>query len=339
MQRSLQHIHESQGWKLADASINTDEHAYPYNGIVFDHKKDLFWFMLQHGWTWKTFCCSCPVAQSCPIFVTLCPAARQAFLSFTISPSLLELVHWVHTAIQSSDPVTLFSSFPQSFPASRSFPVSQLFTSGGQNIAAAASVLPMNTQDWFPLGLIDLISLQSKGFSRVFSNTTVRKHKFMGTQTSLWSNSDPSMTPGKAIALSRQIFVGKVMSLLFNMLSTLVISFLPRSKGLLISWLQSPSAVVLEPQIIKSATISTVSLSICHEVMGPDAMIWVFYMLSFQPTFSLSSFTFIKGLFSSSLSAIRVVSSAYLRLLIFLPVVLIPACALSILAFLMMYSA
>ena len=94
---------------------------------------------------------------------------------------------------------------------------------------------------------------------------------------------------------------------------------LSRSKRLLISWLQSPSAVILEPRKIKSATVSTVSLSICHEVKGPDAMILVFCMLIFKPTFSLS-FTFIKRLFSSSsLSAVRVVSSAYLRLLIFLP--------------------
>ena len=135
--------------------------------------------------------------------------------------------------------------------------------------------------------------------------------------------SHPYMTTGKTIALTRWTFVGKVMSLLFNMLSRLVITFLPRSKRLLISWRQSPSAVILEPPNIKSDTVSTVSPSISHEVM-----ILVFWMLSFKPTFSLSSFTFIKRLFStSSLSAIRVVSPAYLRLLIFLPVILILACA------------
>ena len=151
--------------------------------------------------------------------------------------------------------------------------------------------------------------------------------------------SHPYMTTGKTIALTRQTFVGKVMSLLFNMLSRLVITFLPRSKGLLISWLQSPSAVILEPRKIESDTASTVSPSVSHEMMGPDAMILVFWMLSFKPTFSLSSFTFIKRLLSfSSLSAIRVVSSAYLRLLIFLPAILIPACASSSPAFLMMYS-
>ena len=148
------------------------------------------------------------------------------------------------------------------------------------------------------------------------------------------------MTTGKTIALTRQTFVDKVMSLLFNMLSRCVIDFLPRRKCFLISWLQSPSAVILQPKKIKSVTVSTVSPSICHEVMGPDTMIFVFWMLSFKPAFSLSSFTFIKGLFSSSsLSAIRVVSSAYLRLLIFLPAILIPACASPSLAFHMMYSA
>ena len=84
------------------------------------------------------------------------------------------------------------------------------------------------------------------------------------------------MTTGKTIALTRRTFVGKVMALLFNMLPRLVITLLPRSKRLLISWLQSPSAVIWEPQKIKSATVSTVSPSICHEVMGPDAMILVF---------------------------------------------------------------
>ena len=101
--------------------------------------------------------------------------------------------------------------------------------------------------------------------------------------------SHPYMTTGKTIALTRRTFVGKVMSLLFNMLSRLLITFLPRSKRLLISWLQSPSAVILEPPKIKSVTVSTVSPSISHEVMGPDAMNLVFWMLNFKPTFSLSS--------------------------------------------------
>ena len=147
------------------------------------------------------------------------------------------------------------------------------------------------------------------------------------------------MITGKTIALTRWTFLGKVMSLLFNNLSSLVITFLPRSKRLLISWLQSPSAVILEPPKIKSVPVSTVSPSICHEVTGPDAIISVFWMLSFKSTFSLSSLTYNKRLFSSSsFSPIRMVSSAYLILLIFLSTILIPAYASS-LVFLMMYSA
>ena len=149
----------------------------------------------------------------------------------------------------------------------------------------------MNTQDWSALGWTGWISLQFKGLSRVFSNTTVQKHQFLGTLSFLYSPlSHPYMTTGKAISLTRWTFVDKIMSLLFNILSRMVIGFLPRNKCLLISWLQSTSAVILEPPKIKSVTVSTVSPPICREVMGPDAMILVFWMLSFKPTFSLSSF-------------------------------------------------
>ena len=145
---------------------------------------------------------------------------------------------------------------------------------------------------------------------------------------------------GKTIALAIWTFVSKIMSLLFSMLSMLVIAFLPRSKHLFISWLQSSSKVILGPKKIKSVSVAIVFPSICREVMGPDAMILVFQMLSFEPTFSLFSFTFIKRLFSSSsLSTIRVMSSAYLRLLIFFLAILIPVCASSSPAFCMMYSA
>ena len=170
----------------------------------------------------------------------------------------------------------------------------------------------MNIQGWFPLGLTGLISLLSKGLQQSFG-TTIRKHQFFGAQPSYGPALTSVHDTGKTIALTRQTFVSKVMSLLCNMLSRLVIVFLPRSKHLLISWLQSPSAVILELKKIKSVTVSTFSPSLCHEVMGMDAMILVFWMLSFKPNFSLSSFTFIKRLFSSSLlSAIRVMSSAYL---------------------------
>ena len=170
--------------------------------------------------------------------------------------------------------------------------MSQLFTSSGWSIGVSAltSVLLVSIQDWFPLGLTCLISLQSKGLSWVLSNTTVQKRQFFGVQPSLWSNSHIHTWLLETIALTRRTFVSKVMSLLFNMLSILVIAFLSRTKCLLISWLQSPSAVILEPEKIMSVTVSIVSPSICHEVMRPDVMILVFWMLSFKPAFSLSSF-------------------------------------------------
>ena len=140
---------------------------------------------------------------------------------------------WCHPTISSS--VVPFSSCPQSFPASGSFPVSQFFTSGDQSIGASASA-----SSEYP-GLIsfriDWLDLQ--GTFKVFSNTTVQKHQFFGAQLSLWSNSHIHALPvvkttGETIALTRWTFVGKVMSLLFNMLSRLIIAFLPRSKHLLI---------------------------------------------------------------------------------------------------------
>ena len=157
------------------------------------------------------------------LFATPGTAARQASLSITTSRSLLKLmsIEWCHTTISSF--VTPFSCL-RSFPASGSFPKSQFFTSSGQSIgvSASASVLPMNIQDWFPLWLTGWISLLSKGFSRVFSNTTVQKQQFFGTQLSLKSNSHPYMITGKTITLTIQTFVGKVMSLLFNRLSRFV---------------------------------------------------------------------------------------------------------------------
>ena len=105
-------------------------------------------------------------------------------------------------------------------------------------VSASSSVLPMNIQEWFPLGFTDLISLQFKGLSRVFSNTTVQKHQFFGAQLSLDQLSHPYMTTRKTIALTKWTFIDKVISLLFNMLSSLVIAFLPRSMHFLGSWLQ-----------------------------------------------------------------------------------------------------
>ena len=135
-----------------------------------------------------------------------------------VYPNSCPSSQWCHPAISSS--VVPFFSCPQSLPASGSFPMSQLFASGGQSIgvSASASVLPMNTQDWPPLGWTGWLSLQSKRLSRVFSNTIVQKHQFFGTQLSSFQLSHPYMTTGKTIALTRWTFVGKVTSLLFNML-------------------------------------------------------------------------------------------------------------------------
>ena len=165
---------------------------------------------------------------------------------------------WCYPTISFS--VVPFSSCLQYFPASGSFQRSQFFISGGQSVgvSASASVLPMNVQDRFPLGWTGWISLQSKGLSRVFPNTQF-KSIHSSALSFLYS---PTLTSihdyWKNHSLTRQTFVSKVISLLFNMLSRLVIAFLPWKKCLLISWLQSPSAVILEPRKIKSATVSIV---------------------------------------------------------------------------------
>ena len=159
-----------------------------------------------------------------------------------LSESTQTHVHWVSDAIQPSHPVIPFSSCPQSFQASGSFPMIYLFASGGQSIgvSASTSVLPMNTQDWSPLGWTGWISLQSKGLSRVFSDTTVQKHQFFSSFFTV-QLSHPSMTTGKTVTLTRWTFVGKIMSLLFNILSRLVITFLHHKKywaGRSTSWNQ-----------------------------------------------------------------------------------------------------
>ena len=192
-------------------------------------------------------------------------------------------VHWVGVAIQPSH-----SSLP-AFNLSQHqdlFLMSWLFVPGSQSIGASAStsVLPMNIQGWLPLGLTGLISLLSKGLTRAFSNTTVQKHQFFGAQPYL---NGPTLTSihdyWKIIALTIWTFVGKVMSLLFNILSRFIIAFLPRRQHLLISWLQSLSTVILEPKKIKSVTVSVVSPSICHEMMGRDPMIFIFWLSTHIP--------------------------------------------------------
>ena len=181
---------------------------------------------------------------------------------------------------------------PSIFPSIRVFSdESDLHTRWPKYWSFSFSISPSNEHSWlisFRMDWLDLLAVQRT------LKSLLQHHS--SKASILWCSafftvqlSHPYMTTGKTIALTPQTFVGKVMSLLFNMQSRLVITFLPRSKCLLISWLQSPSAVIWEKiKKIKSLTVSTVSPSICHEVMGPAAMILVFWMLSFKPTFSLS---------------------------------------------------
>ena len=172
-----------------------------------------------------------------------CPSPTPA-----VHPNPCPLSRWCHPTISSS--AVPFSSCPQSFPASGSFQMSQFFASGGQSIgvSASTSVLPMNIQDWFPLGWTGWNFLAVQGTLK--NHLQHHSSKASILQCSAFfivQLSHRTWTTGKTIALTRWTFVDKVMSLLFNMLSRLVITFLPRSKHLLISWLQSPSAVLLKP--------------------------------------------------------------------------------------------
>ena len=254
-------------------------------------------------------------------------AACQASLSITNTWSLLKLMSIKSVKLSRHlilcRPLLLL---PSICPSIRVFSSeSTLYMRGPKHWSFSFSISPSNEHPgliYFRMDWLDLLTGQET-FKSLFQHHSSRASIFRCSAFFTVQLSHPYMTAGKTIALTRWTFVGKVMSLLFNRLFRLVITFLPRSKHLLISWLQLPSAVILEPPKIKSFTVSTVSPSISHEMMGSNTMILVFWMLSFKPTFSLSSFTFIMRFFSSSsLSAIRVVSSAYLRLLIFLPAIL-----------------
>ena len=206
-------------------------------------------------------------------------------------------VHWIGDAIQPSP--TLSSPSPPTFNLSQRQGLFQWVDSSHQ----VAKVLEFQLQhqsfqwifradflqDWLVWSPCSPRDSQESSPTPQFKSINSSVLSFLYIKLS-----HPYMTTGKMIALTRQTFVGKVMSLLFNMLSRLVIAFLARRKHLLISWLQSSSAVILEPPQIKSVTVSIVSPSICHQVMGLDAMILVFWMLSFKPAFSHCFFTFIK---------------------------------------------
>ena len=268
-----------------------------------------------------SYCCS--VDKLC---LTLCDSGLQhtrlscPSLSPRISSNPCPLSQWWHATISSS--AAPFSSCPQFFPASGAFPMRKRWCQyfgirWPKYWRFSCSINPSSEY----LGFIsfrivwfDLLAVQGT------LKSLLQYHNLKASI--LWCSaffmiqlSHPYTTTGKTIALTLHTYVSKVMSLLFNMLSRYVRAFLPRSKRLLILWLQSPSTVILEPKKIKSVTVFIFSLSTCHEAMRLDAMILVFWMLNFKPTFSLSFFTFIKRLFSSSLfSAIGGgVSSAYLR--------------------------
>ena len=265
-------------------------------------QKSSFMFLVrestwQSGWVkvWYQFS---SVAQSC---LALCDPVDCSTLGFPVHHPLPEFtqthVHWVGDAIQPSHP--LLSPSPPAFNLSQH----QVFSNESAHCfrwpkywSFSFSISPSNEYsgliafriDWF-----DLLAVQGTHKSLLQHHSS--KASILRRSTfSIVRLSHPYMTTGKTIALTRWPFVGKVMSLLFNRLSRLVLTFLPRSKSLLISWLDSLSAVIFEPPKIKSLTVSIVSPSICHEVMGPNALILALWMLSFNPTSSVSSFTFIK---------------------------------------------
>ena len=240
------------------------------------------------------------VAQSCP---TLCNPMDCSTPGFPVHYQLPELTsnscpssQWCHPAISSS------VIHLQSFPVLRVFSgESVLHIRWPKYWSFSFSISPSNENPGlisFRMDWLHLLAVQVT-LKNLLQHHSSKASIFWCSAFFTLQLTHPYITTGKTTALTRQTFVGKVMSLLLNMLSRLVITFLPRSKHLLISWLQSPSAVILEPPKIKSDTASTVSPSLCHEVMGPVAMILVFWMLSFKPTFSLSSHFF--ALFSPTI--------------------------------------
>ena len=223
------------------------------------------------------------------LFATPWIAARQASLSIINSWSSLRRM-FIESEMSSSHlilchPLLLLPSIPPSITVFSN--ESTLRLRWPKYWSFSFSIIPSKEVPGliFRINWLDLLAVQwtlKSLLQHHSSKASILQHSaFFTVQLS-----HPYMTTGKTIALTRRTFVVKVMSLLLNMLSGLVITFLPRSKRLLISWLQSPSAVILEPPKIKSDTVFIVSPSISHEVIGPDAMILVFWMLSFKPTFS-----------------------------------------------------
>ena len=214
------------------------------------------------------------------LFATPWTAARQASLSFTISQSLLELMS-IESVMSFNHRILCrpLLLLPSIFPSIRVFfKESVIHIRWPKYWSFSFSISPSNEYsgtDSFRMDWLDHLAVNGTLKSLLQHHSSkasiLQCSAFFMTQLS-----HPYMTTGKTIALTLQTFVGKVMTLLFNMLLRLVITFLPRSKQLLIFWLQSPSAVILEHKKIKSVTVSVVSPSICHEVMGPDTMILIF---------------------------------------------------------------
>ena len=251
------------------------------------------------------------VTQSCP---TLCDSMDCNTPGLSVNHQIPEftqtLLHWVNDAIQPLHPLSTPS--PPAFNLSQHQGLFKWVSSSHQVakvLELQLQISPSNEYSGlisFRMDWLDLFAVQGT-LKSLLQHHSSKVSILLCSAFLMVKLSHPYTTAGKTIALTRWIFVNKVMHLLFNMLSRLVIIFLPRSKHLLISWPQSPSAVILETKktAVFLVTVSTGSPSICQEVMGPDAMIFVFWMLSFKPKCSLSYFTFIKRFFSSSLSAIR----------------------------------
>ena len=246
-----------------------------------------FWIMIFFGYMTRSgiselYVQFSSVTQSCP---TLCIPMNHSTPGLPVHHQLLEStqthVHWVSDAIQLTHP--LLSPSP-------AFNLSQLRVFSNEPAlrirwpkywSFSFNIRPTNEHPRlisFRMDWLDLLAVQ-RTLKSLLQYHSSKASVLQCSAFFIVQLSHPYMTTGKTIALTTWTFVGKAMSLLFNMLSRLVITFLPRSKHLLIFWLQSPSAVILEPRKVKSDTVSTVSPSICHEVMGLDAMISVFWML------------------------------------------------------------
>ena len=244
---------------------------------------------------WQAMC-SVQLLSCVWLFATPWTAAHQASLPITNSRSFLKLIS-IESVIPSNHLILCSPLLlpPSVFPSIRVFSNESVHCIRWPKYWSFSFIISPSNEH---LGLIssrmdwlDLLAVQG-ALKSLLQHHSSKASILWHSAFFIVQLSHPYVTTWKTVALTRWTFVSKVMSLLFNMLSRLVITFLLRSKCLLISWLQLPLAVILEPPKIKFVTISIFFPSICHEVMGPDAVIFVIWMLSFKPTLSLSFFTF-----------------------------------------------